>query len=649
LWGASQTILERPIVLNGESYTVVGVMPANSVWPESSDIWLPLAIDYSRFRRGTHFLNVIGRLKRGVSVQAARADMQVVAQRLQQQFPDTNTGRGISLIDLRQQTIGRVRTPLWVLLAAVTLLLLIACLNVASLQVAQATARRQEVAMRYALGAPVSRLVRQCITESILLVSASALCGFVLARWAVAVVPRSLAAIVPRANQISIDGGVVVFSCATALLFGVACSVAPALRVASKDLAESLNASAKPCTPRRDNARHLLIVLEVALTLVLLIGAGLLMNSFFRLSRVNIGFDPRNLLTAQISLSQSAYGDGHLQISYYDQAINRISPIPGVDHVAAVSDLPFSGSRTVGSFEIEGRSQPNLAEPLRADSRTVTPGYFETTRIPLVGGRDFSWEDNQQSHGVAIINVSMAKRYWPDSNPIGKRLIVGSSDERAFYGGPIWREIIGIAGDIRHVNLNADPVPEIYLPLFQCPSSRMSIVIRTSSEPISYASDLRDALKSVDPAQPVYNITTMQDRIARSISTQRIDTLLFGSFALTALILSSVGIYGVVTYSAAQRSREIAIRLALGARSGEILRMIVLDGMSRALFGSVLGVAGALALSRLLSTQLFGVSSTDAGTFGALSVFLLLVALLACYVPARRACTTDPMIVLKNT
>lgn len=646
-FGSDRGLVGRTLMLNGESHMVIGIMPRDFQFPDSVELWTPLAINLSGVERGTHFLSVIGRLRPDATLQSAQSEMNVVAHRLEQQFPDTNAGRGVNLVKLHEEVVGNVTTVFSVLLGAVVLLLLVACVNIANLLLARATARQKETAVKLALGASRLRLIRQFMLETIVLAMVGGGLGLLLAYWGTDLLVSLFEVHIPRANEIQVNGQVLIFTFSVSLLVGVLLGLAPALGVLNPDINESLKESGRGATGRSRRLRNALVVSELIFALVLLNGAGLLLNSLYRLQQVNPGFTRENALTMQISLPRSRYAEGPQQVEFFRQLMDRIASIQGVQYAGAVSDLPFSHSRSSGSFEIEGRPTVKPGESLVADSRIVTPDYFRSLGIQLLNGRDFAGTDGKQAPGVAIINQTMARRYWADENPIGKRLIIGSPEERALYGGPIWREIIGVVGDVKHDTLDAATTPEIYVPHLQNPTPRMSLVVRTVGDPRNLIPLVRSAVQSIDPQQPVYNINTMEERVWRSVSTRRMITLLLVAFAAVALILAAIGIYGVISYSIIQRTHEIGIRMALGAQAGDVLKLIVGHGMMLTLIGVGFGIVAALALNRYISSLVFGVNTTDLATLASVSVLLVAVAFIACYVPARRATRISPMMALK--
>ena len=642
-FGADPELIGQTLTLNRESYTVIGVMPPGFQFPDSVEMWTPLGVDLNSQSRSNHYLRAVGRLKPDTSLETAQAEMNSIVSAVAREHPDST--HGARLVSLHEEIVGNVRPALYVLLGSVALILLIACANVANLLLARATARQKEVAIRAALGANRRRLIRQFLTESILLAALGGGLGLLLALWGVDLLVAASPGDIPRVDKISIDGTVLGFTFGVALLTGIVMGCAPALRATKLDLNETLKEGSHSATggPRRQRLSGLLVIAEVALALVLLIGAGLLLQSFMRLLQVDPGFRPENLLTMQLSLPEAAYPEAQHRIAFFDQVLARIEALAGVQAVGAVSDLPFSGSRTSNSFEIEARPPMARGESINADFRISSPNYFQAMGIPLLRGRDFSARDTRDAPLVVIINQTMARRFWPDEDPMGQRLTIG----RAADGSPVWREVVGIIGDIRHDRLNVEPAPEMYVPYWQRPAGRLSLVVRATGEPRDLIAAIRSAVQSVDPHQPVYSINLMERRIARFLAPHRFNAYLLGIFALLALLLAVVGVYGVLAYAVARRTQEIGIRMALGARPRDVLRLVIKQGLSLTLIGIAIGLAASLALTRLLTSLLYGVSATDPLTFMSVPLLLLAVALLATYIPARRAARVDPLVALR--
>ena len=647
-FNSNPDILGATIKLNGQNYEVVAVMPASFEWGKD-ELWSPLALAPTNFaptNRGNEFLDVIARLKPGVTIEQAQAEMNTVANGIRQAnpgaYPEEANWR-VGVKSLTEEVVGDIRQVLIVLLIAVGFVLLIACANVANLLLARATARQKEIAIRQALGARRSRLIRQLLTESMLLALMSGAAGLLLALWGVDLIVRLNESNIPRASEVGIDGRVMVFTLIVSMLTAILFGLIPALQTSKIDLQGALKEGGRGSTAGSPLIRRALVVVEVALALVLLIGAGLMIKSFIRLQNVDPGFDTRNVLTAEVSLPTFKYRDKAQISSFFQQVIEQIKNAPGVESVGGITGLPLTGTGWTGSFNIEGRPvAPGQAEPHSA-FRAITPDYFEAMKIPLIDGRFFSERDVEGSNRVVIIDRTLAEHFFPGENPLGKRVEFGMAGP----DGPKWREIVGVVGSIRHRRLDAEIKDHIYFPQTQVPQSIMSLVVRTSTDPESATSVIRGAVASVDKDQPIHRVMTMEQVRSDSVSNKRLSMLLLTIFAGVALVLASVGIYGVMSYSVSERTHEIGIRMALGAKAADVLKLVVGQGMALALAGVVIGVAAALLLTRFMQSLLFGVTATDATTFMLISVLLAGVALLACYLPARRATKVDPMVALR--
>jgi putative ABC transport system permease protein len=663
--GSDPGIVGQTVSLNDDAYTVVGVMPAGFQFPPAPpglpgpELWTPLAAPLSHLW-GLHNLFVVGRMKPSVTVEQAQTDLDIVAGRMEKQYPDSNTGHGVNVVSLREQMVGDVRPALLVFLGAVTLVLLIGCANIANLLLARAAGRQKEIAIRLALGASRTRLIRQLLTESLVLGVAGGLAGLLLAVWLVDLLPVISPADIPRLESANIDLRVVAAAAAVTLLSTVIFGLVPALQGTKPDINESLKQGARSSSgPGRTRIRSLLVTGEVALAMVLLTGAGLLTRSFVRLAGVDPGFDPGNVLTAQIPLSPKRYPRGRQQADFYERLFEKIRALPGVKNVGAINNLPLSGSENNIPVAIGGREPAPPGHELRAGLRVVSPNYFRTMSIPLQSGRFFvgadaraslpliRWYDAQpfpprsdepQPAPVALINETMARSFWPGEDPVGKRI-------RLLFSP--WITVAGVVRNTRHEGLDSEPKPEVYLSSLQEPQGAMTLVIRSSGDPAALVPLLRQEVRSLDQEQPITDIRTMGQVFSNSIGRPRFNALLVGIFGIIALTLAAVGVFGVVSFSVAQRTQEIGIRMVLGAQSRNVLGLVVRQGMLPVLAGVVFGLGGALVLTRLISGLLYGVSPADPATFIVIGLILTLVSLAACYLPARRATKVDPMVALR--
>lgn len=657
-FGSDPSFAGQTILLNGASFTVVGIAPPGFQSPNPEDkpqLWAPLSFDggdllrvpstvspESLNDRRNRFLVGVARLKPGVDPRQAQADLEAIAGRLEQQYKDTNAGIGATAVTLREQFVGKIGPALAVLLAAVGLVLLIACANVASLLLARAAARRKEVAIRAALGAGRLRLIRQLLTESVLLAVIGSGVGLLVAYGGIRLLLALNPANIPRLSEIDIDGRVLGFTFLVAILTGVIFGLAPALQASKPDLNETLKEGARGSTGGlgRQRVRSLLVISEVALTALLLIAAGLMLRSFYSLQMVKPGFDPENTLTMMVNLPPSKYADDHQIEAFYEQALERIEGLPGVQSAGAVTSLPLTTTVIIRSrFTVDGHPPPNPSEVPRANFRSISHDYFRAMRISLLKGRFFTEQDRDKSPPVVIINQTMADRNWPGEDPVGRRLTI------LFLG--VSREVVGIVADVKHSSLDTESGAEMYVPYLQKPFNFMALVARTASDPLKLTGAVRSAILSVDRNQPVYDVKTMQDVVADSVSQPRLYTLLLGVFASLAVILAALGVYGVMNYSVTQRTHEIGIRMALGAQPSDILKMVVGQGMLLAVIGLVIGLVAAFLLTREMESLLFEVSARDMATFVGIPLVLAAVSFLSSYIPARRATRIDPMIALR--
>jgi putative ABC transport system permease protein len=584
---------------------------------------------------------VLGRLKSGVNAAQAQSEMAAMEQRLAEQYPNENKGWGIRIVSLQADMAGNVRIALLVLLGAVGLVFLIACANVASLQLARAASRRKEIAIRVALGAGRQRLMRQFLTESVLLSVIGGAVGLVLAYEALQGLIAWLPADLPRVSEIHVDAGVLAFGLALSVLSGVIFGLTPAWHGTESRLAEALEGARGAGEERSSHrARNAFVVAEMALAIVLLIGAGLLIRSFARLQQVNVGFNPAQLLTAQIGLPRAQYAKPEQWISFYKQTLERMNALPGAQEAAVAVPLPLSDSYINLAFEVEGRVPRSKSDSPTADFVAISPNYFHVMQVPLMRGREFSDADSESAPKVCVISSSLAQQLFPNERALGQRIIIG-------YPADAAREIVGIVGDVKDSDLAARESAQVYVPFVQNPFWTADISVRTHGNPSSLSGALRAQIREIDSALPVAEVRPMAEVIGSSIAQPRFRTALLSLFGAAALLLAAIGIYGVLAYTVAQQTREIGIRMALGANPGRVLRLVLAGGLRLAGAGTVIGVLAARMLTQLLNSLLFGVSATDPLTFAAVAGLLLGVALLACYVPARRAMRVDPMVALR--
>jgi putative ABC transport system permease protein len=643
-FGGDPKVIGSKVMVSGDSTTIVGVMPNGFEFPQQSQLWFPFPLEASAERRDNRYLNVIARLKPGVTVEQAQADMNTINQRLAQSYSETNTGWSTRVSNLRERLVSGIRTSLLVLLGAVAIVLLIACANVANLLLARATARQKEIAVRTALGASRLRIVRQLLTESLLLSIIGGVCGFGLSVWLTRLLIAVSPANSPRFDEIGIDRRVFLFTLGITLLTGLVFGVAPALQTSRLDLNENLKESGRRGTggERHNRLGSLLIVSEIALAFMLLVGAGLLVKSFMRLRDVSPGFNPNKVLTMRMGLIPGKYKQGEPRAQVFREAVEKIKAVPGVESVGGVLFMPLGGDTlNVGrSYIREGRPF-TPEESANAAYLVITPDYFRALQIPLTGGRAFTDQDNDNSPKVVIVNQSMAGKLWPGESPIGKRITIWRDEKFP-------REIVGVVGDTK-ASLDTDAGPQMYVPYAQDANwGSLTLAMRTTTnDPASLAPAVRNEIRALDKSLPVYNVKTMDDVLAASVADRRTSMLLFSTFAVVAMLLSLIGIYGVTAYYVTQRTHEIGIRMALGAQLRDVMKLVLKRGVTLALIGVAVGIAGALALTRLISTLLFGVTAIDAATFAAVSLGLIAVAILACYIPARRATKVDPLVALR--
>jgi putative ABC transport system permease protein len=640
-FNSDPSIVGQTLSLDGVACTVVGVLPRGFRLPNGAELARPIAFDADDRKPGSHYLNVLGRLKEGVAVAQAEAEMATVAARVEQSLGGTNVGHQVLVVPLHEEVVGGSRTALLVLLGAVALVLLIACANVANLLLARAAARRREVAVRAALGASRWRIVRQLLAESLLLSALGGVLGLLLAVWGVELLVRLDPTGVQRAGEVTLDWRVLAFTLGLSVLTGLLFGLAPALQASKADFVESLKEGGRSGQGlARSRLRSALVVAEVALTLVLLVGAGLLLKSFSRLLAVDPGLDPRGVLTLDVALPPAKYAEPQRVMAFYERLLQEAAALPGVQAAGAVSVLPLAGDDTSNFVLIEGRAPLPPGQALRAGRRNVTTDYFRALGISLKQGRGLTASDASGAQPVLVINEAMARSFFPGEEPIGKRIRTGGDKSP-------WVEIVGVVGDVRHRGLDVDTRPEMFFPHTQTPSRHMTLVVRAADAPAALAAPLRERVRSIDQDQPVGNVKTMEEWVSESVASRRFTAALLGVFAAAAAGLAALGLYGVVSYSVAQRTHEIGLRVALGARPRDVLRLVIGQGMVLTLVGTVVGVAAALALTRVISGLLFNVGATDPTIFVAVPLLLTSVALLACYFPARRATKVDPMVALR--
>jgi putative ABC transport system permease protein len=648
-FGSDPNAVGQSMVLDGKTYTIVGVMPQSFQFPIQNDpveLWTTVAIDREGKEpitdmRGAHFLAVIGRLKPGVLIDQARAEMTSIGARLEQQYPDKNLHHSVGIQPALEALVGDVRPTLLILLGAVGCVLLIACANVANLLLARAMTRHKEMAIRTALGASRARVVRQLLTESLLLSLAGGALGLVVAVWWSDLLVAMGKQDIPRALQVGIDWRVLGFTLGVSLLTGILFGLVPALHSSKTELTETLKEGARGGSgegARRNRVRSVLVVSELAIAVILLVGAGLLIQSLWRLRQVSPGFNSQNVLTFVVGVPEVKYPTAK-QSQFYHDLVARLEALPGVVSAGAVIPLPLNGDRFSISFEVEGRPVAKGDQP-SADFFVIAPGYFKTMGIPLIKGRDFTDRDDKKGPPVVIVNEAFARKHFPNEDPVGKRIKPGiSTDEDK----PVMREIIGVAADVKNRNLSSEMRTGYFLPTAQMPFNQMTVVLKTTNDPHSLITAVQREVVAMDKELPVFNIKTMEEYISASVAAPRFNTTLLAIFAAVALVLTIVGLYGVMSYSVAQRTNEIGIRMALGAQTSDVLRLIVSQGFKLVVVGLVLGLIVAFALMRLIASLLFGVTTKDPVTFAAVAILLTVVALLACYIPARRAARVDPM------
>ncbi len=659
-FGADPRIIGRTITIDEAQYAVVGVMPGDFRYPVKADVWIlgrnRNAVSQSlvaqfpdndwNLERDAHFLSVVARLKSGSTLSQAQSDMTAIARRGEEEFPKTNAGLGSNVIPLHTQVVGKVQGLLFILLGAVAFVLLIACTNVANLLLARAVKREREMAIRVAVGASRWRVIRQLLTETLLLSLAGGLAGLFLSTWVVDLFVRLSPGNIPRLEEASVDLRLLGFTFAVSLLTGIGFGLLPAFHATRVKLNSSLKEGDTKSTSSRlrGRTRNVLIASEIALAQVLLVGAGLLVMTYVRASQIDPGFNSDRIMTAKIAPSAKKYPNAKAKAEFYSTVLDRLENLPGVQSVGMVMNLPLSGSSMNRGFRVEGRPEPRPDENVTMDYQVVSEDYFRALETPVLRGRSFTKADTETSERVIVINQAMARRYWPHEDPVGRRMAIGESRQDTS-----WRTIVGVVGDMRHASLSEEPVPTAFTSYRQDLESwpRMAFVIKAERDPSPLVTAVRTALVSVDPTQPVYAIQPMDKLLADAIAPRRFVMFLIGALALVALVLAAVGVYGVISFSVSERTHEMGIRIALGAGKMDVLALVLVQSLRIAVFGIAFGLLAAFALTRLMAGLLFGVTPTDPITFAAVAVLLGAVALVACYLPARRATKVDPVVALR--
>ena len=656
-FGGDRGVVGKPVTLNGESYTIVGVMPPEfkfaPFWATRAELWVPMAFGNRIYNRGANSLRIFARLKPGVSLQRAQADMTAVSGRLERQYPGTN--RDVVVTPLKENVVGKVRTPLLTMLGAVGFLLLIACANVAHMLLARTSDRQKEIALRTALGASRTRVICQFLTENLLLAALGAAGGLALAVWGTKALVALSPAYIPRVEMAGIDSHTLLFLLAITMFTAVVFGLAPAMHASAGNLSGALKEGGRGDSDgmHRNRLRGVLVASEFALAFMLLIGAGLMVRSFFALTAVDPGFNPHNVLSMVVSVAGSNEAPPPAREIFYRQLLERVRALPGVVSAGAINHLPLAGDLWGWPFAIEGRPKPHPGDEPEAVYRIAMPGYFETMRLPLRRGRSILASDDARAPGVVIVNQRAADVYWPGEDAVGKRISLDYDTGNP----PTWITVIGVARNAKQGNWASKPEPEIYLAALQNHDflekaeshfEYLTLVVRTSGNPGDMAPAVRHAVWSLDRNLPISEVLTMDGVVAEATAQPRFETLLLGIFAMVALLLAAVGIYGVMNYSVSRRTREIGIRISLGASRAEVVRMVVRQGMLQVLAGMAAGFAGALLLTRLMGKMLYGVQPDDPATFGGIAILLGLAAFAATCVPARKATRIEPMVALRS-
>jgi putative ABC transport system permease protein len=648
-FGSDEKIIGKALTLNGEPFTVVGIMPENFRFPmDEIEVWLP-AQKWPNYKneRSFHGCFVIGRLKEGVTPSQAETELRTVAQRLEAAYPADDQGRSVSVVGLQELLVEDIKPALLILLSAVGLILLIACANIANLLLARGAVRQKEVALRSALGASRVRLLRQLLTESLLLSLVGGTAGVLMALWGVDALLAFSPGPLPTAQIVGLDTRVLVFSLALSVLTGFVFGIIPALQLSKTDVNRTLKEGGDRGGDggARARLRGAFVVSQVALSLVLLIGAGLLLNSFYHLLHVNPGFRTENLLTMEYRMPRNKYPKDEQQWEFHKQTAERASHVPGVISATVVRALPFSGNGGAMVYSLPGQPEPPKGQETRAQENAIDPNYIETVGLPLLAGRNFTSSDNLNAPPVVIVNRTMAQKVWPGEDALGKQLQLEGVRQNA--NQKTTATVVGIVGDTKHYDLGETQRPQLYTAFAQNPFIFGTLVVRTRVEPLSLSKAVKEAVWSVDPEQPVWKIRTVEYLLEQNVAGRRFVMSLMAGFAGLAMLLTALGIYGVISYSVAQRTHEIGVRMALGAQARDVLRLVLRQGMLLTLIGVVVGLAAAFGLTRLMASLLYGVSATDPFTYAGVTLLLALVALLACYIPARRATRVDPLVALR--
>jgi len=643
-FGADPAIVGNSIVLNGQPFTVIGIVPSTFAFFSGTEVYLPITYypNNAGLTRKDHSMFVVGRLRPNVALTAADAEMRTIGARLAEQFPAENAGSGAHVESLHTLLVGDVRAPLYIVMGAVTLLLCIACANVANLQLSHAVARRREMSVRSALGAGRWRLARQLLTESVILSALGGLLGVAVAYGGVALLIKILPIDLTFFSPIRVDGRVMAFAALVSIATGIVFGLAPALHASRASLKDALSTRAGGLAARvgRVEMRGVFVVAQLALSIVLLVGAGLLTRTLVKLQQVDLGFDTSNLLTMEFRLPATKYSQPRQVSEFFTRAIAEIRSVPGVRSAALVRAVPLSGNSDARAYAVAGAPEPEKGQAPVLQLNTISPGYFRTISLPLVSGRDVNEHDDSDAPPVVVVNETFARREWPNASAIGQRIRFVDSDR--------WLTVVGVAHDAKHFGPADQPTPQAYIPYMQVPQIFTSVVVRANRDAIALGPLVREAIWRVDRDQPVWKVRTMDSLVANSLGSKRVLLALVGVFASVALLLAGVGIFGVMSFAVTQRTHEVGVRMALGASGGEVLRLIVGQGLRLTLIALLLGLAVAAGATRLMASQLFGVTPSDPVTFATVPVVLCAVAALACYLPARRASHLDPLTALRR-